>query len=192
MSGTHLVEIVTHKEDLSGGDLLFLVSCQQLIESSIRGRYRASLVLHASDLPLGRGMSPHVWQILEGANSLKVTLLSAEDQLDSGDIWLQSEIHLQGHELFDEINQKLFDEEILLMDRAVNRFDQIQPRPQDSREPTWYARRTSKDSCIDVDMSLRSQFNLLRVCDPERFPAFFDLNGYRYQISIRKSSVEAE
>ena len=134
-SDQHTLELLQKKKDLTGGDLLFLVSCQEIIEAEVRAQYRAALVLHASDLPEGRGMSPHIWQVLEDRDRIKVTLLAAEEALDSGDIWLQSEIFLDGHELYDEINDKLFDAELSLMDEAVAHFDEIEPRPQD-RSPS--------------------------------------------------------
>lgn len=185
-SEQHTVELVQKKKELNGGDILFLVSCQELIEASVRAHYRAALVLHASDLPEGRGMSPHIWQVLEGRDRIKVTLLAAEDALDSGDIWLQSEFCLDGHELYDEINDKLFDAELSLMNEAVEHFDEIEPRPQDGRPPTWYRFRTPADSCLQPDKGITEQFNLLRVCDPNRYPAFFDWQGYRYEIRIKK------
>jgi hypothetical protein len=40
------------------------------------------------------------------------------------------------------------------------------------------------DSRLDPDKSLRDQFNLLRVSDPVSYPAFFELNGRRFEISI--------
>lgn len=185
-SDQHSVELVQKKKELTGGDILFLVSCQEMIEAEVRAQYRAALVLHASDLPEGRGMSPHIWQVLEGQDRIKVTLLAAEEALDSGDIWLQREFSLEGHELYDEINDKLFNAELSLMDEAVDRFEEIEPRPQDSRQPTWYRFRTPADSQLLIEGTIKEQFNLLRVSDPNRFPAFFDWQGYRYEICIRK------
>jgi methionyl-tRNA formyltransferase len=52
-----------------------------------RAKYDSSLVLHASDLPAGRGWSPHIWAITNGAESVTLSLLEAEDQVDSGRIW---------------------------------------------------------------------------------------------------------
>ena len=64
----HSVSLSYDKADLQGGDILFLVSCSQMIHATERKEYRAALVLHASDLPRGRRWSPHIWSILNGAN----------------------------------------------------------------------------------------------------------------------------
>jgi methionyl-tRNA formyltransferase len=51
-------------------------------------------------------------------------------------------------------------------------------------EPTWYARRRAADSRLDPDRTLAQQFDLLRVVDNDRYPAFFDLRGHRYRLRI--------
>ncbi|MBZ0310752.1 MAG: UDP-glucuronic acid dehydrogenase, partial [Anaerolineae bacterium] len=82
----HHVALVFDKADLRGGDVLFLVSCSQMIQDAERKKYKATLVLHASDLPKGRGWSPHIWSILCGANQITVSLLEASEPVDSGAI----------------------------------------------------------------------------------------------------------
>lgn len=182
----HEVDLVRGKDAAAGGDILFLISCHELIGPELRALYRATLVIHASDLPLGRGWSPHIWQVLEKKQHIKVTLLEAADAVDSGAIWTQTEFGLEGHETFAEINAKLFEAEMRLLDYAVRHLETVQPRPQDDREPTRYRKRTPEDSRIDPQRSIADQFDLLRVADPQRFPAFFDLLGHRYFIHITK------
>ena len=67
------------------GDILFLVSCSEIVKKDIRMKFRHTLVLHASSLPKGRGWSPHIWEILNGADQIVISLLEAEDKIDSGD-----------------------------------------------------------------------------------------------------------
>lgn len=185
--GIHEVELVRKKSELLGGDILFLISCTEIIGAADRSRYRASLVLHASDLPHGRGWSPHIWQIIEGAEEITLCLLEAEDKVDSGRIWKKLRFHVPKHALWDEINARLFDAEIELIDFAVHEFGRVNPIEQDaSIEPTYYARRSSDDSQIDPLQSIASQFDKIRVCDPNRFPAFFELHGKKYKLILEK------
>lgn len=179
------IAIVRDVAEAAGGDFLFLVSCHQIVRAELRARYRHSLVLHASALPHGKGMSPHVWQILEGSNRFPVTLLNAEDALDSGDIWKQEFMDFDGTELFDAINLKVFTAELALMTWALDNCDVASPRKQVG-EGTMYRRRKPEDSRIDPGASLSEVFNLLRVCDPDRFPAFFHMNGQRYKIRLER------
>jgi methionyl-tRNA formyltransferase len=190
-SGRCRIEIQREWHDLAGGDFLFLVSCHQIIGKEVRDRYRYTLVLHASALPQGRGMSPHIWQILEGRDRITLTLLNAEDGLDSGDIWHQLDMMFDGTELHDEINRKLFDAEVELMTWALDHCDSERPRPQ-SGEGNLYRRRRPQDSRIDPAHSIEQVFDMLRVADPLRYPAFFDLRGQRYTISLNKIGAPAE
>jgi methionyl-tRNA formyltransferase len=183
---SHDVELVHQKDKLSGGDILFLISASIILRSEERERYAACLVIHASDLPEGRGWSPWVWQILEGQQRIVVTLLEAAEPVDTGRIWTQQEMRLEGHELFNEICSQLFSTELSLMDFAVTNFGTVVPRPQGHAPTSYYRRRTPEDSRLDPKQSLQDQFDLLRVCDENRYPAFFELRGYRYVVSIRK------
>lgn len=186
------VELVASADKLrASGDFLFLISCGELIPATVRSRFTHTLVLHASDLPEGRGWSPHIWQLIAGANYITLSLLEAEDAVDTGRIWAKKRIDIASHELCDEINAKLFAAEIELMDTAIKNHGRITPQPQialqnESAKANHYRLRTPQDSQLDVNASLASQFDLLRVCDPERFPAFFEHNGAKYTVKIEK------
>jgi len=184
-STSHSVNLVRRADDANGGDILFLVSCHEIIKSDVRSRYRYCLVLHASDLPQGRGMSPHIWQVVEGKNELVLSLLSADEQLDSGAVWKKIPIILNGSELFDEINDKVFAAEIDAMSWAVAHINDAHSFPQHG-EPSYYRRRTPDDCQIDPYLSIESQFDLLRTADPDRYPAFFFLRGCKYKIRLEK------
>lgn len=185
--GVHQVELVRKKSELSGGDILFLVSCTEIVGAADRSVYRATLVLHASDLPRGRGWSPHIWQLIEGADGITLSLLEAEDKVDSGRIWKKLKFYVPKHALWDEINWRLFEAEIQLIDFAVSEFEQILPTVQASSiEPSYYPQRSPADSQIDPYQSIASQFDRIRVCDPNRFPAFFELNGMKYKLILKK------
>lgn len=180
------VRILRDYRELQGGDYLFLVSCHQIIRKPTRDLFRHTLVLHASPLPQGRGMSPHIWAILEGQTELTLTLLEAADDLDSGAIWHQIRFEVPATALVDEIHQRLFEAEIAMLDWALDNLHTAQPRPQ-TGEPSYYRKRTPADSEIDPDRPLRESFDLLRVADPDRYPAFFSFRGQTYRIKIEKA-----
>ncbi len=192
-NGPHQIALVRRKSELPGGDVLFLVSCTEIVQASDRQAYKACLVLHASDLPRGRGWSPHVWAIIDGAEQITLTLLEAEGRVDSGRIWKKITFHVPRHALWDEINEMLFNAEMELIDFAVAAFDRIKPLAQAAEiEPTYHRRRTPADSRIDPNLSIADQFNQIRVCDPRRFPAYFDLHGLRYKLIVEKMDGQSD
>jgi methionyl-tRNA formyltransferase len=183
----HEISLIRHRAQLPGGDLLFLVSCAEFIRISDRQVYRFTLVLHASDLPIGRGWSPHVWEIINGAEQITVTLLEAADQIDSGCIWKKITFPIPKHFLWDEINNLIFAAEIELIDLAVRGVLDINPEPQAANiNPTYLRRRTPKDSELNPDLSITEQFDLIRICDPDRYPAYFILHGQRFKLILEK------
>ena len=47
--------------------------------------------------------------------------------------------------------------------------------------------RNSNDSEININKSIKSQFNLLRICDNERYPAFFKYKNKKFILKIFKA-----
>jgi len=178
------IQLCRTKKDLSTGDLLFLISCSEIISKYERENFSKTLVIHASDLPKGRGWSPHVWEIINGAEQITLSLLEAEDKVDSGDIWKKSKVHIPKTALYEEINQLIFDAEIALMDFAVDKFNQISPQEQSKTDPSYWPKRRPEDSEININKSIEDQFNLIRVCDFKRFPAYFYKNGKKFKLKI--------
>jgi methionyl-tRNA formyltransferase len=188
----HIVTLVFDKAELQGGDILFLVSCSQMIRDAERQQYKAALVLHASDLPKGRGWSPHVWSILGGENQITLSLLEASEPVDSGAIWMKTTISLEGHELLQEINEKLFAAELKLMTQAVEDFGTIKPIQQAGDPGPYMPKRLPADSQLDPNKTIAEQFDLLRVVDSQRFPAFFNFRGKKYLIQIEKAEDDEQ
>lgn len=185
-NSVHDVAIVRRPTELAGGDLLFAISCSDILRPAHRDLFRHSLVIHASDLPSRRGWSPHIWSVIDGEKSITVSLLTADDPVDSGLIYHQHHFDVETTDVLADINRKLFDAELALMDWAVENIDSVQPRDQIG-QPTYCRRRTPDDSRLDPEASIRSQFDTLRLADAVRFPAFFDLHGQRYTLILEKA-----
>ena len=149
--------------------------------------YKKTLLIHASDLPKGRGWSPHIWSIIEGNSQITLCLLDAEDKIDTGDIYKKIKIEIDSHELWYEINDKLFKAELELMDYAISFFETLKASKQklDSNH-VYYSKRTPEDSILDPNESIKNQFNKLRIMDPDRYPAYFLMNGHKYKLTIKK------
>lgn len=181
----HSVAWVHRPEDLGAGDLCFLVGCGQLVPADIRRRHRHNLVVHESALPHGRGWSPFTWQVLEGKSEIPVSLLEAEEAVDSGAIHDRDSIRLLGAETIDELRAEQARATLALCRRFVARFPAgaAEGRAQQG-EPSYYPRRRPADSRLDPDRTLRQLFNQLRVADPVRYPAFFELAGRRFELRI--------
>ncbi|MCS7029853.1 MAG: methionyl-tRNA formyltransferase [Bacteroidia bacterium] len=176
--------LIHNSQEVVEGDILFLLSCQNIFKDLHLNKH--NIVVHASDLPKGRGWSPLTWQILEGKNEIVVSLFEAVLQVDAGDIYLQDKLVFEGHELLPELQAKLGQTIVKLIKAFVEKYPNIQGKKQIGK-PTYYPKRTPKDSELDINKTINEQFNLLRVCDNEQYPAFFVKDGIKYILKIEKS-----
>jgi methionyl-tRNA formyltransferase len=178
------VALIHNHQDIQKGDVLILLSCEQILKDLSLNKY--NLVAHASDLPQGKGWSPMTWQILEGKNEIPLTLFEAAEKVDAGVIYYQEFVKMEGHELLDELREKLGNAIIKLILQFIENYDHIQGTPQEG-ESTYYKKRKPENSELDISKTIEEQFNLFRVCDNERYPAFFYKDGVQYILKIEKA-----
>lgn len=68
---------------------------------------------------------------------------------------------------------------------ALHHCDSSSPIPQVG-DPTYYRRRTPEDSRVDPARPLAEAFDLLRIADSARYPAFVAMRGRRFRIQIKR------
>ncbi|RGP41829.1 Methionyl-tRNA formyltransferase [Altererythrobacter insulae] len=186
----HTANLFEKQSEVARGDVAFYLSCTGITPPEILARNQVNLVVHASDLPKGRGFSPLAWQVFEGLNDIPVTMITMEDEVDAGDILMQRHLHFAGHELNDEMRTAMGQ---VIVDMCLDAV-QVSERPNGRKQEgdsTWYRRRRPADSELDPQKSIAEQFNLLRIVDNESYPAFFDLQGHRYILKIERVSEES-
>lgn len=175
------------QDDIQTGDILFLLSCEKIIPKEKLLMNKNNIVVHPSKLPKGRGWSPLAWQILENKNEIPVTLFEASENVDAGNIYIVDYIKLEGHELNEEIKDKQGLITIKMVKQFIENYHTITSSPQIGT-PSFYKKRTKLNSELDINKSLKDQFNLLRIVDNEKYPAFFNLNGNTYILKIYKET----
>jgi methionyl-tRNA formyltransferase len=180
----HECRLIHKHKDVIKGDILCLLGCERIFRDLAKNKH--NLVVHESDLPQGKGWSPMTWQILEGKNRIPVTLFEAQEGVDSGQLYLQEIIEFEGHELLGEIKHQQGVVSIKLVLHYIMNYPNIKGKDQKGTE-SFYEKRTPADSELDISKSIADQFNLLRVCDNERYPAYFHNRNQKYIIKIYKS-----
>lgn len=174
-----------NKQEVKGFNIVFVLGYTKLLGKDVIEANDLLLVVHESDLPKGRGFAPIQWQVLEGAKDIPVCLLELSDGADQGDICDKILLSLDGTELYDEIREKQAKVTIELIKRFLDKYPNVNFQKQRG-QPTFYRRRNSFDSKLDVNKTIKSQFNLLRVCNNKDWPAFFELEGVMYTLRIEK------
>lgn len=172
-------------QELPAADFCFCLSFSKILKKEVRDRFDHTLVVHASDLPAGKGWSPLTWQILEGKNQIPVTLFEAGDTVDSGPIYAQRHINFEGYELIERLRRRLAEKTYELCSWFVSEYPRssTQSKIQEGSE-SFYPRRVPKDSQLNVNKTIAEQFNLLRIVDNKAYPAFFEWKGRRFVLTI--------
>ena len=124
------VVYVFSKEDILEGDICFLLSCSNIVNAKYLKRNKHNIVVHASDLPKGKGFSPMQWQILEGKDRIVLTLFEAVEAVDAGPFYLKGNIELNGTELYEELRHKLSEKIIELCLDFVSGYNSMKPQMQ--------------------------------------------------------------
>lgn len=169
--------------NLPQGDLLFILSYYRLLPAECISRHRNNVVIHASDLPRGKGCSPLAWQILEGSNDIVFTLFEAVAEVDAGPVYLRDTLHLEGNELYAEWRRAagLLIEKMTLSFLAA--YPNVHATPQEG-ESSFFPKRTREDDRIDLHRPLAELFDHLRICDADNFPAWFEFRGRKFKIGL--------
>lgn len=176
-------KLIFSHNDVVPGDVLCLLSCEKKFHKLSLNKY--NLVVHESDLPKGKGWSPLTWQIIEGKKNIPITLFEANSSIDSGDIYENFLINTNGTELIEELRELQANATSKLILNFIKKYPKIHGNKQ-SGEDSFYRKRTYKDSELNVSKTIAEQFNLLRVSDNERYPAFFYINNTKYILKIYK------
>jgi methionyl-tRNA formyltransferase len=172
-------------------EVVFILSYFKKVPVNCLEKHKHNLVVHESNLPKGKGWAPLFWQILEGKNKVPIVLAEASEKIDGGRIYLKDYIYLEGHELHDEIRKKQADKTIKLCLNFLKSYETLQAHEQRGKS-THYRKRIPQDSELDINKSIKSQFNLLRIVNNDKFPAFFKYKGEKYILKIFKHKEDNE
>lgn len=112
-------------------------------------------------------------------------MFEANSKVYSGDVYMQSSFNLKGHELSDEIRFLQAKKTIemikkFLLQKKIKKYKQ-------KGRTNFLRRRNKEDSQLNINKSIKKQFNLLRVVDNKRYPAFFIYKKKKYILKIFKS-----
>lgn len=179
------VRWVHDPKNIIESDFSFFLSCGKVVSKDVLKKSKHNLVVHESDLPEGKGWSPLTWQILEGANRIPATLFEAAECVDSGPIYSQEWMECDGGELIDELRLKQVAATQTLCEKFIENYPDILAGARaQAGDQTFYRRRNKADSKLSIEKPLLTQFNLLRVVDNKRYPAFFEFGGRQYILQI--------
>ena len=165
------------------GEAAFFLGCTKICPKELLHRNAYNFVVHESELPKGRGFAPISWTILDGNNEIVFSLIEANEDVDTGKVYSQSKILMQGTELCAEIRElQGFNTIELCLNFILN--GRIEDAREQTGEVSYFRRRTPADSELDVHKTIAEQFDLLRIVDNQRYPAYFSYRGRVYRLKV--------
>ena len=181
------IKIFWSIEKIKNYDLVFIINYTKLIPKKFLKNNRYNLVVHSSDLPKGKGFAPLQWQILENKKKIFFSMININDKIDSGDILMKSNIKLNGSELYEELMQIQSEKVLQMINKVIKIFPKIKFKSQKGKG-SIYKKRSPDDSEININKSIKSQFNKFRIVNNDKWPAFFYYKKKKYILKIYKNA----
>ena len=173
-----------HEDIDDSFEIVFILSYHKIIQKEYLKKHKHNIVIHESALPKGKGWAPMFWQILEDENNIPFAMFEASPGVDDGNIYMQETLTLSGYELNEELREKQANFTIDMCLEFLNKYEKYQIPKQQIGNDSNYKKRTLKDSELDINQTIKEQFNLLRIVDNDNYPAFFEINGHKYKLTI--------
>lgn len=174
-----------NSKEVKDEEICFILSCTKILRKEFLEKHRHNIVVHASDLPKGKGFTPLKWQVLEGKNVIPLTLFEAVEDCDAGPYYLKDQIHFEGYEMLREMQDIMARKIIEMCCTFVDNMEKMKPVEQ-TGESTYYRRFTKEDDLIDVNSTIRDLFLRLRIADFDRFPLVFENEGHKYSLIVNR------
>jgi len=155
---------------------IFIPHWSHIIPREIYEKYEC-VVFHMTDLPFGRGGSPLQNLISRGFKSTKISALRVDKGLDTGDIYLKSELELQGtaSEIFQRSTSII---EEMISDIIKNK---IHPVPQLGEIVEFKRRKPEESNIVELD-ELEKVYDYIRMLDCEGYPhAYFETPHLKFE-----------
>ena len=143
-------------------DILFILGYTRFLSSNFLRKNSLNLVVHESDLPKGRGLAPVQWQLLKNKKRLPIKLFKVNQKIDTGDIYEHDYFFIKKSDLDNEIRFKQALATIKIIENFLRKYPRVKSSKQKGKA-SYFKKRNPKDHKLDVNKSLKANFNLLRI-----------------------------
>ena len=185
LNNKYIFKISKNPNNIKNQNIVFPLSYTRILPESFLQKNELVLIAHPSKLPKDKGFAPLQYQILRNKNKVYMSLIKAAKEVDAGPIYFQNSFVLNGTELSDEIRNIQGKQFLNIIKKFLIKYPNIKSKKQIGK-CNFNKRRYSKDSQLDINKTIKQQFNHLRTNDNELYPSFFYYKGQKYIIKIFK------
>ena len=181
----YIFKISKNYKNIKNQDIVFPLSFTKILPKDFLKKNKLVLIAHPSKLPRDKGFAPVQYQVLKNKKKIFVTLIKAVNKVDAGPICIQNHFYLDGHELSNEIRKKQAESILKTIKNFLIKYPNIFFKEQ-KEKGNFNKKRYPKDSKLNINKSIKEQFNHLRVNNNELYPSFFYYKNKKYIIKIYK------
>ncbi|SDF24719.1 methionyl-tRNA formyltransferase [Methanolobus vulcani] len=162
-------ELSNYSPYLNQNKLDFIIVCgyKYIIPPTIFNTPKYGTVnIHPSLLPQYRGQHVINWAIINGEQETGITLHLMDENLDTGDILLQTKVPILFDDTAKDLHDRLYQKASELLTTFFTRFNDegsISPKIQDSSQATFFKPRKPCDGHIEWDKEGEQIYNLVRA-----------------------------
>jgi methionyl-tRNA formyltransferase len=141
---------------------------------------------HESPLPEGRGSAPIQWAVSNKRPNLTITMFKANAKIDRGYYTNQINIPIRDIDVYEELETKrrsIIKESLILFLTELK--EGVIVLREQTGASSYNKKRLAKDSELDINKTIAQQWDLLRICDNENFPAFFTIGNRKVILTYR-------
>ena len=167
----HPVTFARKHSEIKKGDILFILGCKKLLKKSSLKKNKFNLVIHESNLPKGRGMSPVSNQILRKKKKIICTMFNATHKMDNGPIVLKDSFKIKKDDFYEDWRLKQGMTTIKMCLKFLN-LNQVVLKNQNGK-PTYFKKLNKYMFEFKVNSSIKKQHQILQAADFKKFVPFF-------------------
>ena len=183
------IKLFKNTNNIINFDIVFVISYTKILNEKFLKKNKLLLIPHPSKIPKDKGFAPIHNAVLNNKNNFFISLIKAEREVDSGDIFSQKKFKLKGNELMKELREIQAKAVFEIISDFLTDYPKVKFKKQVGKS-NFNKRRRTDSSELSIKKTILSQFNLLRVCDNERYPAFFVHKGKKYILKIYKEELK--
>ena len=185
LNNKYIFKISKNPNNIKNQNIVFPLSYTRILPESFLQKNELVLIAHPSKLPKDKGFAPLQYQILRNKNKVYISLIKAAKEVDAGPIYFQNSFVLNGTELSDEIRNIQGIQFLNIIKKFLIKYPKVKSKKQIGKG-NFNKRRYPKDSQLDINKTIKQQFNHLRINDNELYPSFFYYKGQKYIIKVFK------
>ena len=185
LNNRYIFKISKNPNNIKNQNIVFPLTYTKILPESFLQKNELVLIAHPSKLPKDKGFAPLQYQILRNKNKVYMSLIKAAKEVDAGPIFFQNSFVLNGTELSDEIRDIQGIQFLNIIKKFLIKYPNVKSKKQIGKS-NFNKRRYPKDSQLNINKTIKQQFNHLRVNNNELYPSFFYYKDQKYIIKVFK------